>query len=230
MSMRYPGGFITATFNPLAPSIDYLIVAGGGGGSGGTNGVYYGGGGAGGTLRTSSTNLTAGTVYTVTVGAGGTCNTTSGGTSGNGGTSSIIGGLITLSATGGNGQNGATALGASNADYIGGTGTGSANDALMEHYQTHGMTVAFKEHLNSHNQYLQTFITLGIGGFIGLLVMLFFPLSHAISNRNLLYAGFIFIFALNIFVESMLETQAGNLFFAFFNALLFMNSSLNQET
>ena len=111
-----------------------------------------------------------------------------------------------------------------------GTGTGSANDALMEHYQTHGMTVAFKEHLNSHNQYLQTFITLGIGGFIGLLVMLFFPLSHAISNRNLLYAGFIFIFALNIFVESMLETQAGNLFFAFFNALLFMNSSLNQET
>ena len=117
-----------------------------------------------------------------------------------------------------------------NHNFLFGTGTGSANDALMEHYQTHGMTVAFKEHLNSHNQYLQTFISLGIGGFIGLLVMLFYPISHAISNRNLLYAGFIFIFALNIFVESMLETQAGNLFFAFFNALLFMNSSLNQET
>ena len=111
--------------------------------------------------------------------------------------------------------------------FFSGTGTGSANDALMQHYQTHGMTIAFKEHLNAHNQYLQTFITLGILGFIGLLVMLFYPLSHAISNRNLLYAGFIFIFAVNIFVESMLETQAGNLFFAFLNALLFMNSSQN---
>ena len=99
----------------------------------------------------------------------------------------------------------------------------------MDHYQTHGMIVAFNEHLNAHNQYLQTFITLGIGGVIGLLVMLLYPLSHAISNRNLLYAGFIFIFILNIFVESMLETQAGNLFFAFFNALLYMYSSQNQE-
>ena len=109
-----------------------------------------------------------------------------------------------------------------------GTGTGSANDALMEHYQKYGMTIAFNEHLNAHNQYLQTFITLGILGFIGLLIILFYPLSHAISNGNLLYTGFLFIFILNIFVESMLETQAGNLFFAFFNALLFMNSSQNQ--
>ena len=114
--------------------------------------------------------------------------------------------------------------------FFSGTGTGSANDALMEHYQTHGMTVALNEHLNAHNQYLQTFITLGILGFIGILVMLFFPLSHAISSGNLLYAGFIFIFAVNIFVESMLETQAGNLFFAFFNALLFMNSSQNKQS
>ncbi len=110
-----------------------------------------------------------------------------------------------------------------------GTGTGSANDALMEHYKTFGMTIAFNEHLNAHNQYLQTFITLGILGFIGLIFFLFYPLSHAISDGNLLYTGFLFIFILNIFVESMLETQAGNLFFAFFNALLFMNSSQNQE-
>ena len=114
--------------------------------------------------------------------------------------------------------------------FFTGTGTGSANNVLMEHYQTHGMTIAFKEHLNAHNQYLQTFITLGIFGFIGLISMLFYPISQAISNRDLLYKGFLFIFILNIFVESMLDTQAGNLFFAFFNALLFMNSSHNQES
>jgi O-antigen ligase len=114
--------------------------------------------------------------------------------------------------------------------FFTGTGTGSANNVLMGHYQTHGMTIAFKEHLNAHNQYLQTFITLGIFGFIGLISMLFYPISQAISNRDLLYKGFLFIFILNIFVESMLDTQAGNLFFAFFNALLFMNSSHNQES
>ena len=113
--------------------------------------------------------------------------------------------------------------------FLTGTGTGSANDALMEHYKTYGMTIAFKEHLNAHNQYLQTFITLGIFGFIVLISMLFYPISQAFSNGDLLYKGFLFFFILNIFVESMFETQAGNLFFAFFNTLLFINSSQNQE-
>ena len=50
--MRYLGGFITTTFNPLLPDpvVDYLIVAGGGGS------LYLGGGGAGG-LLTGTSNL-----------------------------------------------------------------------------------------------------------------------------------------------------------------------------
>ena len=46
MSMRYPGGFVTATYNPTAiTSIDYLVVSGGGSSS--PAGVPGGGGGGG---------------------------------------------------------------------------------------------------------------------------------------------------------------------------------------
>jgi hypothetical protein len=50
---------------PLTLSVEYLVVAGGG--SGGF--AYSGAGGAGG-LLTGSTNVTVGSTYTVTVGAG----------------------------------------------------------------------------------------------------------------------------------------------------------------
>lgn len=114
-------------------------------------------------------------------------------------------------------------------NFLIGTGTGSANDVLMEHYKTNKMSVAYNEHLNAHNQYLQTFITLGLLGILSLIIMLLFPLRIAILENNLIYSGFLIIFILNIFVESMLETQSGNLFYAFFNALLFMNSVQNQK-
>jgi hypothetical protein len=49
MGLRYPGGYVTATFNPLAyttSAANLLVVAGGGGGA-------SGGGGAGGFQITS---------------------------------------------------------------------------------------------------------------------------------------------------------------------------------
>lgn len=75
----------------------YLVVAGGGSG-GGINGG--GGGGAGGFLTNSAT-LTAGAVYTITVGAGGASATS--GASGSSGSNSSIS-LIGITASGGGGR------------------------------------------------------------------------------------------------------------------------------
>jgi hypothetical protein len=58
----------------LIPSVEYLVVAGGGGGAGGVTGpfdVAGAGGGAGGFRTGTGILLSAGTPYTVTVGAGG---------------------------------------------------------------------------------------------------------------------------------------------------------------
>jgi len=75
---------------PQAYSVDMLVIAGGGGG-GNDDGA---GGGAGG-YRTSTQNMSPGTVYTVTIGDGGSAN-------GDGSDTSISGsGLTTITSTGG---------------------------------------------------------------------------------------------------------------------------------
>jgi hypothetical protein len=132
----------TDLFSPTTYSTDFLVVAGGA--SGGTNG---GGGGAGGYRNSYSTEtsggggsseasltFTIGTVYTVTVGAGGT-----GGlypTAGNNGSNSSISGtgISTITSTGGGrggsggtpsavGQNGGSGGGGGFSGAAGGNGT-----------------------------------------------------------------------------------------------------------
>lgn len=127
--------FLTSGFfTPVIPiSCDTLIVAGGGGGGGTGNGVA-GGGGAGGLRGLTSQSFAGSTSYSVSVGAGGTGGLPTGTYHGtNGGNSSIIGGALSLSATGGGaggsgngsinreGQVGGSGGGGS-ADYIYGTG------------------------------------------------------------------------------------------------------------
>ena len=52
-------------------NVEFLVVAGGGGGGGVTNAAALMGGGGAGGLLASTTSLTAGVNYTITVGAGG---------------------------------------------------------------------------------------------------------------------------------------------------------------
>jgi O-antigen ligase len=102
-----------------------------------------------------------------------------------------------------------------------GTGTGDVKDALMHSYSTGKIMPAYRLRLNAHSQYIQTFITLGISGFLILTLMILVPVVRAIRIRDQLYLLFLLVFAFNILVESMLEEQAGVVYYAFFNTLLF---------
>ena len=106
-----------------------------------------------------------------------------------------------------------------------GVGTGDAKDALMKEYTKRGMTGAIEHDLNAHNEFYQVFVAIGIIGFVLLLSNLYFPLIFAFKNGNLVYLLFLIIIILNFLPESMLETQAGVMFFAFFNSLLCFNKS-----
>lgn len=106
-----------------------------------------------------------------------------------------------------------------------GTGTGDAKDELMKEYEKRGMTGALEHKLNSHNEYYQVFVALGLIGFILLLSNLMFPLSFAFKTSNVIYLLFLLIIIINFFTESMLETQAGVMFYAFFNSLLCFSPS-----
>ena len=134
----------SGTFTPgFSGTVTYLVVAGGGAG-----GAYGGGGGAGGYL-TSTTSVTSGTPYTVTVGAGGT-GITSRSTPGGSGNNSVFGSITATGGGGGDsdqtgasvapsgGSGGGGSYGNSSSSSTGGPGTGGQGNNGGNGYHNSG--------------------------------------------------------------------------------------------
>ena len=109
-------------------------------------------------------------------------------------------------------------------NFLFGVGTGDVKDYLVEKYKENNIKKALILKSNAHNQYLQTFITLGIVGFLILSLSLVLPAYYTFRHKHFLYFLFLIIISINLLVESMLETQAGVVFYAFFNSFLFFMS------
>jgi len=105
-----------------------------------------------------------------------------------------------------------------------GVGTGDVKEALVKKYAESGMDGIEEKRLNAHNQFLQSFAALGIFGFMSLVLGLFIASYKAIRQNNLVYVMFILIIVVNALTESILEVQAGVIFYAFFNSFfMFLN-------
>lgn len=108
-----------------------------------------------------------------------------------------------------------------------GTGTGAENDYLYEKLKTEdaefwdgtGTYTLSKHKYNYHNEYLQHLAALGLPGILALLAVLITPFfSCRLNFISILFLGMIL---LSFITESILQRQAGTLFFAFFYALFF---------
>jgi hypothetical protein len=129
----------TDALEPISYSVNFLVIAGGG--SGGKSSPGWGGGGGAGGYRTSvgtsggggsaesALTFTGGTVYTITVGAGGTAGTPS--TLGNNGVDSSISGtgISTITSAGGGRGADSQAPNASSTGTVGGSGGGGGQSA-----------------------------------------------------------------------------------------------------
>jgi len=102
-----------------------------------------------------------------------------------------------------------------------GVGTGDVKDELIMEYHKQNVIPAYEQKLNAHNQYLQTFVTLGFAGFVVLVLTLLFPTISSFRKKDYMYSAFLLLIILNIAFESMFETQAGVVFYAFFNVIFF---------
>jgi len=102
-----------------------------------------------------------------------------------------------------------------------GVGAGDAKDELIAQYQLDGKTQLYEKRLNAHSQFLQTAVALGSIGLVILLCLFFYGLFVSICNKDWIFISFLVLSILNFFVEAMLETQAGVVFFSFFYSLLF---------
>jgi len=102
-----------------------------------------------------------------------------------------------------------------------GHGTGDVKDVLIERYEDSNLTLAIKHGYNAHNQFFQILISSGL---IGLFIFL---LSAYLGARsNLFFLGFVIISFFYMSVESILENQAGTIFFGLFFSLLSQKSLL----
>jgi len=113
-------------------------------------------------------------------------------------------------------------------DFIIGAGTGDVKHEMLEKYKERNYNSAVALRLNAHNQYLQTFIAIGFIGFIVLVMSLLLPLIYSYKKQDYIYFMFLILIMFNFLVESMLETQAGVVFYSFMNILLFSTVKVNK--
>lgn len=105
-------------------------------------------------------------------------------------------------------------------DWIYGVGVGDVKERLMHAYKSQNAMYAFNKELNTHNQFLQTFVALGLIGFIFLLGILGYITYMALAKRNNVLLLFNILILVNFMFEAVLERVFGVVFFAFFLFLL----------
>ncbi len=101
-----------------------------------------------------------------------------------------------------------------------GTTPGDAHDKLIQSYQKEGLSGALIKKLNTHNQFLQTFVGTGVIGFILLSLITFGMLIFSIVKKDYMLLLFSLLIIFNFLVESMLQAQAGFIFYVFFLCIL----------
>jgi O-antigen ligase len=112
--------------------------------------------------------------------------------------------------------------------FLFGTGVGDINDVMAATYKEQGMTGALEHRLNAHNQYLQTFVGMGVFGFVVLLLLTFGQLIKGIIRKHFVLTLTMVLIVLNFLVESMLQTAAGMLFFVFFLCFFSLEKTRNE--
>ena len=111
-------------------------------------------------------------------------------------------------------------------NFLTGVGTGGSNAELVKQYEIYHCTDPLRLKANAHNQYFETFIDLGIGGFLLLLSLFIYPAIKALNRKNILFLSLLFILSFNFLFETMLNKMSGAIFFGFFYCLL---SILNEQ-
>ncbi len=109
--------------------------------------------------------------------------------------------------------------------WLTGVGAGDVSKNLNEEYVKNGFHHGIEKNLNCHNQFVQTFVATGISGFIVLILLVCSILILAIKRKSILGLSFFIIVTVTMLTESILEVQAGTVFFGFFIAFLFSSNS-----
>jgi O-antigen ligase len=108
--------------------------------------------------------------------------------------------------------------------WLWGVGTGNIQPALngcLSQYNTH----VYKEfNYNTHNEYLNMWITTGLFGFVVWLGCLLYPLVKSIRHKHWIHAYFLLFMGICFVTENYLDRQMGVTFFAMMQTLFFFKT------
>ena len=80
---------------------------------------------------------------------------------------------------------------------------------------------------NTHNEYLNQWLSFGLGGFIFFISILFIHFRKAILNQNLIYLFLLIILSITFLTENVLSRQQGVLFYSLFTSLFFFQNNIS---
>ncbi|MFT4970598.1 MAG: O-antigen ligase [Chitinophagales bacterium] len=89
---------------------------------------------------------------------------------------------------------------------------------LSEKHNVSGFGKGYRQKLNAHNQFMESWLALGVLGFISLISIYLIAGYISIKNHQLIFAVFLMISILFATVESTFQSQGGIMFFGFFIA------------
>lgn len=115
-------------------------------------------------------------------------------------------------------------------NYLVGTGTGDYQSVLNTCYQQNNFSdVLYILNYNSHNQYLQSFLSLGLLGIILLLSMVLVPIWASIKSGDWLLVMLFVVLSLSMLTESVIQTNLGVMIFSFVYGLFVIRYLQNKN-
>lgn len=107
--------------------------------------------------------------------------------------------------------------------WLWGVGPAAVWNRLAEHYFFMSLIVRFPlQTYDTHNQYLDLWLSFGIFGFLISLLVFFYLIVQSFKQKDALYQSFLLIVFLTFFTENVLSMQRGVLFFAVLSSLLLL--------
>lgn len=104
-------------------------------------------------------------------------------------------------------------------NWLFGLGTGDVQDALNNCFSNYTTDVYSKHDYNTHNEYLNVWLTAGLLGIGTLLYLLIGGFAGAVKFDLTLFAYFFVFIFICFFTENFLDRQVGITFFVFFHTL-----------
>jgi hypothetical protein len=101
-----------------------------------------------------------------------------------------------------------------------GVGTGDYNLVLNKYYMTHGLEKFALESLNSHNQFIQIYLSNGLLGVVAMIILIARPLITAVGTQQSLVKLLFFPFIIYGMNEVFLGRYQGVVFFALLHQII----------